>query len=144
MAHPGRTGSVSIGSQIIGYVFEGHPSIRSAFGIVHRTAAAVIDWSVVRAAAPLVTIFTPLPAFPPISYDETIPLPVSRTYAQLAAEVRGVSPLLETVTVANLYERGTDRRLTLRFVYRAPDRTLTEAEVEPIHAKVIAKMKAGT
>ncbi|MGH7582800.1 MAG: phenylalanine--tRNA ligase subunit beta [Gemmatimonadales bacterium] len=80
--------------------------------------------------------FVPLPVFPPVVRDITVGIAVRRPVAELVALLgsRGRRDALETVAVVDEY-RGQgvaagQRNITLRLVFRAADRTLTDAEVE--------------
>ena len=48
--------------------------------------------------------------------------------------------LLESVEAVDLHRDEEHMNVTLRFTYRANDRTLTEEEVSPIHQKVLASL----
>jgi len=80
--------------------------------------------------------FVPLPVFPPVVRDITVGIGVGHPVAALLDLLgsRGRRDALETVAVVDEY-RGHGvpagrRNVTLRLVFRAADRTLTDAEVE--------------
>lgn len=141
-AHPGRFADILCEGIVIGSLFEVHPSVRSAFDISERAAACVIEWDALAAIKPTIKIFKPLPAFPAISYDETIAMP-SVALASVMSKAKAVTNVLKSIEVIDLYEKDADKRITLRFEYRADDKTLTQAETDIIHTKVSEAMKSA-
>ncbi len=87
----------------------------------------------------------PVPAFPDIVYDVTIQRTQKDALEKLMRKAHGVDPLLADVSVKDLYNgkplKDGEYNLTLRFTYRAEDRTLTEDEAKKAHEKVLAMMK---
>lgn len=138
-AHPGRCADIVVGGRTVGALFEVHPAIRESFDLRHRAAAATLDMTSLLAIAPAGTVSRPVPQFPAVTYDETVTLPSDRTLRDVLRSVRSETPLLESVSVADLYggERGRPMQVTLRFVYRAPDRTLTEEEAKREQEKAL-------
>lgn len=139
-AHAARSAVVRCQGKDVGLVTEIHPNLARSFGLPGRAAAAVIDMEALFTLSPTIKLATPLPKFPDVTLDETIPLPKA-AYAALAARLKAIDPLLHTVVLADLYESAAASTMTLRFTYRAEDRTLTQEEVEKVHAKVLAELK---
>ncbi len=139
-AHPGRAATLGIGDTRIGTLCEVHPDIRERFELPGRTAVAVLDLSALLSLAPAPRIIRPLPQFPAIQYDVTVTKRQTEPIGPLLAQLRKADPLLEQVEVVDLYSgkplTGGQYNLTLRFTYRAPDRTLTEEEAQAVHAKL--------
>jgi phenylalanyl-tRNA synthetase beta chain len=142
--HPGRCAELSCKGKTIGVVAELHPNLCAACDLPARAAAAVIDWDALLALPAGVPVVAPLPLFPAISYDETLPLGTKGDYAAAVGHLKSIDPLLESVSIVNLYqhpEKADDKRITLRFVYRSPERTLQQADTDKLHAKVVAQLK---
>ncbi len=150
-AHPGRAAriivnnpSTSSGSpqgNDVGYLSEVHPDVRAAFDLPHRAAVAALDLSkvLVRTTAPVVP--EPLSAFPAVTYDVTVPRTQEQHTEELLAKLHNASPLLERVEIVDLYGSGQTFNLTLRFTYRAKDRTLTEEEARKEQERVVKVME---
>jgi phenylalanyl-tRNA synthetase beta chain len=139
-SHPGRTATVMLANEPIGTLAEIHPTVRARFGLPHRAAALLLDLSRILQEDSPVPAVHPLPAFPAVTYDETVPRSVQDSFAALQQKLLQSHPLLESVTVRDLFARSKEQfNLTLRFIYRAPDRTLTEEEVKEAHQKVMAQ-----
>lgn len=139
-AHAGRTAEILCKGKKVGGLTEIEPETAKRFDLQSRTAAAIIDLDAIRAIQPETYIAKPLPMFPAVEFDETLPLPKT-TYSALTAKLRSLNPLLADLKTVNLYDGTGVRTVTLRFTYRAADRTLTQEEVEKVHAQVVAELK---
>ena len=100
----------------------------------------MLDLETLRSIPQRTTIAKPLAMFPAVEFDETLPLPKTN-YATLIQKLRGISPLLTEIRTVNVYEGSDTRTITLRCTYRSSERTLTQEEVEKIHAQVVAELK---
>lgn len=139
-AHAGRSAAISCKGVVVGLLTEVAPHIRKAFDLQGRSAVVVIDLHALLAIAPDVFIASVLPMFPAVEFDETLGIPKT-PYKTIVQKLLTLSPLLRNVAVADLYEGENAKTVTLRFTYRADDRTLTQEEVEKIHAGVLAELK---
>lgn len=75
---------------------------------------------------------------PAVRRDLAYWVPADRPYGEFSAAVtKAGSPLLETVEVFDVYEAEKRRSYAVHLTFRAPDRTLTEAEIS-------ARMRAIT
>lgn len=90
--------------------------------------------------------FKSLPAFPTIRRDVAMIVPEATTHDAVLAVVRQAKPAnLEAVELFDVF-RGKhvpagQKSLAYAFTYRAPDRTLTDAEVNGSHERVVAAFK---
>ncbi len=86
--------------------------------------------------------FKPLPQFPSIRRDVAMLVPEATTHEAVLQTVRQAKPAnLENVELFDVF-RGKSvpdgqKSLAYAFTYRAPDRTLTDAEAGAAHAKVV-------
>ena len=142
-AHAGRSAFILCGGKTLGVLTELQPQIAKAFDLPARTAVAMIDRDVLKSLPSAVTIFQPIPAYPSVEFDETIPMPKT-AFTSLTQKLSTLDPLLTNIRLVDLYDDAAARTLTLRFTYRAEDRTLTQDEVEKIHAKVVQELKKGS
>lgn len=142
--HPARALSVRACGKHLGEVFEVHPGVLRAWGFPQRVAAAELSLTEIRALPGAEAIFQPLPQFPAITYDTTVAVPAHVAASSLLSKARGISPLLREVRVNDLYQRAArePRNITFRCVYGAPDRTLTEEEIRPVHAKIEKELQS--
>ncbi len=137
-AHPGRVADVLFNKEVIGQIFEVHPTIRKTFEIPGRAAAAIINIHDLFAHDPKKILAKPLSLFPAVTYDVTMTKTHSDSIDALLEKARKASPLLENVVVHDLYQKsGSDTyNLTLRFTYRSEEKTLTEDEAKKAHEAV--------
>ena len=135
-ASAGRCAQLIVEGKEVGTLFEVHPEVRSRFGLSARAAACELNLSRVLEIDAATTIFADLPAFPAVTYDTTLEMTQQKSVANLLEQIRKSSKLLESVEVADLYGNADAYKLTLRFTYRAEDRTLKEEEAKKEFAKV--------
>ncbi|MBI5774357.1 MAG: phenylalanine--tRNA ligase subunit beta, partial [Verrucomicrobia bacterium] len=90
--------------------------------------------------------FKPLPAFPAIRRDVAMLVPEATTHDAVLQTVRKTKPAnLEAVDLFDVF-RGKNvpdgqKSLAYAFTYRSPEKTLTDAEVNAAHAKVVDALK---
>ena len=131
--HPGRSANVLLGDRRIGFVGEVHPLVAAAWDL-ERTAVFSINLDVVLAAAPQVISYAGLSDYPAVLQDLSVVLADDVSAARVLAVVRANGgPELVGVDVLDVYRGGQVGpgrfSLTLHLEFRAPDRTLTDAEV---------------
>jgi phenylalanyl-tRNA synthetase beta chain len=99
-----------------------------------------------EAAGAPVPVYRPLPQFPAVERDLALVVPDTVPAASALASIRaGAGDLLEEVGLFDLY-RGEgvaagSRSVAFRLRFRAPDRTLKDAEVDRAMASVLARLK---
>jgi phenylalanyl-tRNA synthetase beta chain len=143
--HPGRCAALSVAGpdgeeRLAGHAGELHPRVVQAFRLPDRTCAMELDLSVIEAvAAALPRAVAPrLSGYPVATMDVALvvrdSVPAAAVEGALAAGAAGAGGenLLEEVRLFDVYtgqqvgEGNKSLAYTLRF--RAPDRTLTDAE----------------
>lgn len=143
--HPGRTAEVQVDGKGVGHVFEVHPTVCTAFDLPQRTAAAILNVSDLEQATTHVVSFQPLPQHPAITYDETVTWQQKKALSPELANAQSKSDMLEDIQLISLFEPKErevgEYRVSLRFTYRAPDKTLTEAEAKKEHSEVLNALK---
>ncbi|MEU4426366.1 phenylalanine--tRNA ligase subunit beta [Actinoplanes sp. NPDC024001] len=129
--HPGRCAEILVDGTPVGYAGELHPAVLAAFDLPKRTAAAELDLD----ALPEVPVVDAprISTFPPALIDVALVLDRSVPAGEVqAALAEGAGPLLETVSLFDVYESeqlGEGKRsLAYKLTFRAPDRTLTSEE----------------
>jgi phenylalanyl-tRNA synthetase beta chain len=140
--HPGASAAVVAGGGRLGWVGEVHPLVAAEWDLA-RTAAFAIDLGKLAAAAPEVRRFAAFAAFPSLRQDLAVILPDAVPAGELLARVRGAArDQLEDVRVFDVYsgeQVGEGRRsLALALSFRAADRTLTDEDIAPVRARVVA------
>jgi phenylalanyl-tRNA synthetase beta chain len=137
-AHPGRTAVITSQNERIGHLFELHPAVCANFDLPARTCALQLNLDQLFALEPATTVPKMQSAFPAITYDETVQMTHDQSVDTLLASLQDKSSLLESVDIADVYEKDTKSyNLTLRFTYRSSERTLKEEEVKAEHEKIM-------
>jgi phenylalanyl-tRNA synthetase beta chain len=133
--HPGRAAAVTAGGRGIGWIGELHPSVTDDWDLAGPVAGFEIDMdAVTELTEGAERVYSDVTSFPAVLQDIAVVLPADvRAEAVVAAVRKGGAPLLAGVEIFDVY-RGeqvaeSERSLALRLTFRAPDRTLTDAEV---------------
>lgn len=135
--HPGRCAELLVetpaGPVSIGYAGELHPRVCTATGVPPRTVAAEINLSLLLANAVLVVAAPDFSTLPVAKEDVALVVADEIPAAAVAATLReGAGALCESVRLFDVYtgdQIGEGKRsLAFALRFRAPDRTLTEAE----------------
>jgi phenylalanyl-tRNA synthetase beta chain len=142
--HPGRSAAVLIEEETVGFLGELHPLVAGAWDL-ERTAAFAVDLGKLAAAAPVVGSFRAYAAVPSLRQDLAVTLPGAISAAEVLARVRSAAgETLENVSVFDVYtgeQVGEERRsLALALSFRAPERTLTDADVAPTRERIVAAL----
>jgi phenylalanyl-tRNA synthetase beta chain len=143
--HPGRSAVVFGGKTMLGFLGELHPLVADAWGL-ERTAAFAIDLGTLAAIAPETVTFRPFGAFPALRQDLAVTLPESVGADELLTLVhRAGGETLEEAEVFDVYtgtQVGEGRRsLALALTFRALERTLTDEDVAPARARIVAALQ---
>jgi len=131
--HPGRCARILLDGEEIGHAGELHPRVCQAYGVPPRTAAAEVDLDALVAAAVSTTTAPRFSTYPVAKEDVALVVAAEVPAGDLAATLReGAGELLESVRLFDVYtgaqvEPGK-KSLAYALRFRAPDRTLTEAE----------------
>ncbi len=131
--HPGRCAELSVGGQVIGHAGELHPRVVEAAGLPARACAVEFDCDALIAAAPEGGTVAPISAHPIAKEDVALIVDSEVAAADVeAALVAGAGDLLESVRLFDIYtgpQIGEGKKsLAYALRFRAPDRTLTDAE----------------
>jgi phenylalanyl-tRNA synthetase beta chain len=133
---PGEGAEVFVGERVAAVAGRLGDPIAEAFDLPAPLWVAELDLGTV--AAERAPSFQPLPRFPAVTADLTVRHKLSLSYAALLAAVRAAgSDRLESMSPVVQY-RGEgvapdEAKTTLRLVYRHPERSLTQEEVNAAH-----------
>jgi phenylalanyl-tRNA synthetase beta chain len=142
--HPGRCAEFTLPTgEGIGYAGELHPEVCAAFGLPARAAAAEIDLDALIAAAPAGGDIPIISGFPVAKEDVALIVKNDVPTAAVERALRaGAGPLLESVWLFDVYtgpQVGEGKKsLAYALRFRAPDRTLTEAEAAEARDAAVA------
>jgi len=145
--HPGVAGELVVvaeaGSNVVGWFGEVHPEVRKRLGVDGPAFAFDLDLTKLQVVGP--AQMKPIPKFPGSTRDVSLLLsediPAARV-EDMIAETR--EQLVSKVSLLEDYrdERlGTGMKSMLwSIAYRAPDRTLTDAEVDKAHESIVGRL----
>ncbi|MBW4479909.1 MAG: phenylalanine--tRNA ligase subunit beta [Tolypothrix brevis GSE-NOS-MK-07-07A] len=143
--HPGRTASLWIRGNRLGTFGQLHPQVRREKGLPDSVYVFELDLDVLLDSLERDEILAPqfkaYSTYPAADRDIAFFAPVKVTVAEIEKAIaKAGKDLLQSVELFDEY-RGDNvpkgqRSLAFRLIYRTSDRTLTDAEVEPVHNKV--------
>jgi phenylalanyl-tRNA synthetase beta chain len=132
--HPGRAARVLVAGEEIGWLGEIHPLVCRAWDL-ERAVGFEVDLAPLVDASPIGReTYEDVISYPAVNQDVAVVVDETVPAAQVrAAVLEGGGDLLRSAEVFDLYrgeQLGEGRKsLALRLSFRAPDRTLTDAEV---------------
>ncbi len=141
--HPGRCAAISVGDRVIGHAGELHPRVIGELDLPARTVAFEIDLDALLAAAPEAAA-APVFSTMPVAKEDLAVVVADDVPAEAVrrALVSGGGDLLESVRLFDTYsgEQVGQGRTSLAFALRmrAPDRTLSAAEVAEVRQNALA------
>jgi phenylalanyl-tRNA synthetase beta chain len=148
--HPGRSAEVLAGGGEgeepvrLGFVGEVHPLVATEWDL-GRTAVFAIDVGKLAATAPPVPAFKAFASVPSLRQDLAVVLPDSVAAARVLERVRKAGgEMLDDVSVFDVYtgpQVGEGKRsLALALSFRGQEQTLTDEDVAPARAKIVAAL----
>jgi len=146
--HPGRTAEVWLDDTAIGWLGEVHPDVAAGYDLRRRVCVAELDFNAIFARAAAEPQYGGLPRFPGAERDLAVVVPLELSAVTVMDAIRGAGgTLLEDLSLFDVYEGAQvdqgARSLAFRLLFRASDRTLTDAEVDAAMAEIVAAV-AGT
>ncbi|MBK1990623.1 phenylalanine--tRNA ligase subunit beta [Sphaerospermopsis aphanizomenoides BCCUSP55] len=143
--HPGRTASLWIRGVRLGTFGQVHPQLRREKSLPEAVYVFQLSLDVLLNALDddqvLIPKFQTFSTYPASDRDIAFFSPVKVTVSEIEKVItKAGKGLLDSVELFDEY-RGENvpsgqRSLAFRLIYRSSDRTLTDAEVEPVHNKV--------
>ena len=141
--HSGRTASLWISGERLGTFGQLHPQLRAEKELPDEIYVFELDFYTLLDAMMKKSIITfqPFSTYPTSDRDIAFFAPLKFTVADIQRSITHVcGELLDSVTLFDQYiGKGVpdgSRSLAFRLVYRASDRTLTDADINPVHQKV--------
>jgi phenylalanyl-tRNA synthetase beta chain len=141
--HPKRSGVVVLASRRVGFVGEIHPEVADDLEMIGRVIYAELDVPALHALS--LALGAPqareLPKFPAVARDIAMLVRNELSAGEIASALRDASNgLAESVRLFDLY-RGDQvpegcRSLAFRVTYRDASGTLTDKQVDQVHAQL--------
>jgi phenylalanyl-tRNA synthetase beta chain len=139
--HDARQAAIYVGDVKVGTIGEIHPSIQRKLDVPERILFAEISLHDLYPLMKCDVKMAPLMVYPSSARDWTITLNEAITFDELLKGVRKVSSkLLETVSLVDIYRSeklgNQQKNVTLRFIYRDKEKTVSQEDVDAEHAKI--------
>jgi phenylalanyl-tRNA synthetase beta chain len=140
--HPGRAARLEHDGRVIGVIGEVHPDVCERLEIAApRAMAAELDLDLIGELVEPVR-YRAISRYPATTNDLALVTSVDVPAEQVTRAIRKYAgALLESLTLFDVYtgeQVGAGKRsLAYRLVFRAPDRTLNDAEVARIRQKIV-------
>ena len=139
--HPGRCARLVRGNVVYAQLGEVHPAVAQAFDMKGRAVMAEVDLERILADASPMGEMKPLPRFPGMTRDLALVMEEAVAVGPLMHEMeKAAGNLLESISMFDVYrgaQLGENKKsVAFSLAFRAPDRTLTEAEVQKAMEKV--------
>jgi phenylalanyl-tRNA synthetase beta chain len=141
----GRAAALMVDGHEVGWFGEVALHAREAFDLVAPLFLAEVSLTALLALPRRGFHYAPLPRFPAVQRDLAVVVAAEVTAGQVEAAIRAMKlPLLSRITLFDVYEGdqvGAGKRsLAWSLTFQAPDRTLTDREVNELHARIVAEI----
>jgi phenylalanyl-tRNA synthetase beta chain len=146
--HPGRSAQVLLEGLAVGVIGELHPRAASSLDITGRVAVGEVELGPLQAAASRDFRLVDVPRFPPLRRDLAFVVAeeVPAGTLQAALEAAG-GELLDRSSLFDVFRGdpipGDRKSLAFALEFRAPDRTLTDEEVEPMVTTIADRLRSA-
>jgi phenylalanyl-tRNA synthetase beta chain len=149
--HPGRSGTLALGTKVLGIFGELHPKILAAFDLKGPVAAFELFLDAIpepKAKGKARGPFAP-PPYPAVERDFAFVLDTHVMAEEVVRAARNVDrALIERVDIFDLYEgKGVPegkKSLAIAVRLQPKDRTLTDAEIDTVAQKIVAAVTKAT
>lgn len=142
--HPGKSADVIIQGARAGHVGCVSPQALERFDIKSKADVMVfeLDLDAILKAAPKTATYKPIPRYPAVERDIALLIDEALTAETALGHIKAFgSDMIESASVFDSYKGKNipqgKRSLGLSVVYRSRERTLTDAEVDEIHGRLV-------
>lgn len=142
--HPGRAAYCAIGGKRLGYVGQIHPDVSDRLG-VKPFLAFELDLEELLQYAPRQIAAQSLPRFPSVERDFAVVVDVDFPAQRIVGWIESLGEaLIEQAEVFDQYLGAPipegKKSLAYKILYRAQDRTLTDAEINTLHQNLVEQI----
>jgi phenylalanyl-tRNA synthetase beta chain len=142
---PGRAARLMRGETEFGWFGEVALAAREIFDLPAPVFVAELSVTALAGLPAATAKYEPLPRFPAVQRDLAIVVGSEVAAGEVEAAIRAMRlPLLTRLTLFDVYTGGQvgagRRSLAWSLTFQAPDRTLTDAEVNRLHERIVAEV----
>ncbi len=143
--HPRAAAAVRSGGALLGLLGELHPRIAKRLDVPAGVMLFELDVAALTKAANLVPAYQPIGRYPAVLRDVAFTVGAELRNDQVRAVILEVGrPLLEDAVVFDVYTGepvpAGKKSMAYALSYRVPDRTLTDAEVNEAHGRIVPEV----
>ena len=142
LLHPYQSANVLVDGKVCGFISKLHPTVQEAYGIP-VTFIAEIDFD---AVLPKHMNATPISKFQGVYKDLSVVIDKSMGYYEVAQVLHGLElKMLKDIYPVDIYEDealGDKKSLTVRFFIQSMEKTLEDADIESVMAKIMSALEA--
>jgi len=141
--HPGKTAEILIGTAVVGLMGELHPLVKANYEMGEAPVyAAEFDLDALLEAGRILFDVEAVPTYPPVLEDLAVVVDEDVTAAEVEDVIRkGGGEYLAKLQLFDIYrgkQMGEGKKsLAFNLTYIAPDRTLTDKEVQKLRSKIV-------
>jgi phenylalanyl-tRNA synthetase beta chain len=141
-----ESASIQLGKLALGEMGCLSPAVRKHYDLREAVFLAELNLDLLLARANPVKSFKPLPAYPPIRRDVAMLVPDTTTHDAVLNVVKQARPQnLDQTELFDVFHGQNvpagQKSMAYAFTYRNAERTLTDAEVNSAHEKLVAQLK---
>lgn len=142
-AHSGQIADILFQGKRIGSLFTLHPKIAKEFHLNKPVVAFEFRLDAILSAQQKPATYKEFNRLPKVERDQNFILEKMVLTGEFIRKISKASPLLQSIEVVDVYEgehvEVGFKSITIRAVYQAVDRTLTDAEVDMAHKELVAQ-----
>ncbi|MEC8261462.1 MAG: phenylalanine--tRNA ligase subunit beta, partial [SAR324 cluster bacterium] len=145
--HPGRCASLCLGGQMLGYIGELHPKIRSELSLPEQPfCISELNLDLLLNQWQQAHQMQEISGFTPIYEDLAVVVNQDLPVAQVLGEMEQAGrPLLKKATLFDVYtgeQVAADKKsLAFALTFQANDRTLQDRDVQKIRQKIVRRLE---
>ena len=145
--HPGRTAQIQSGNTVLGVFGQIHPTAAKNFDLAGEIYGAELSLKDLFACAESKKEYKPLPKFPAVTRDLALVCDESVLSGEIEAKIRTVAgAILEDVKAFDVYRSAalgeSKKSIAYSLTLRDPQKTLTDADIDPVVQDVLAALQA--
>ncbi|HZP42221.1 MAG TPA: phenylalanine--tRNA ligase subunit beta [Candidatus Binatia bacterium] len=144
--HPGKAAVVALDGEALGGAGALHPEVAQACDLAGEVWVAELDLEKLAHYVPARVTLKPVPRFPSVTRDLAVIVEEPFYAGDIVEEVRALAePQIESIRLFDCY-RGAPipagkKSLAYSIAYRSLERTLTDDEVNRLHAAVLDRLR---
>jgi len=146
--HPGKTGRIEVAGQPVGVLGALHPALEWELKVRNPCWLFEVDLEKLLQYSPSRFTYRDLSRFPAVARDVAVVADEGFASDRLVRFVREWNKVTRLIDDVNLFDQYSGppipvgkKSLAYSISYRAPDRTLTDSEVNALHMELIAALK---